>query len=56
VATSSVLASLSALAVLAGDPPVELGAVRWQVDHDQAFAQARRSGQPVALFFQEVPG
>jgi hypothetical protein len=38
------------------DPPIELGAVRWRTDHDQAFEDARRSGKPLVLFFQEVPG
>jgi len=36
--------------------PVELGRVAWQRDHDAAIASAKKSGKPVLLFFQEVPG
>jgi len=43
-------------ATLPGDGPVELGRVDWLRDHDQAFAEARRTGKPVLLLFQEIPG
>ncbi|GHC66424.1 hypothetical protein GCM10007100_37840 [Roseibacillus persicicus] len=36
--------------------PPEIGAVRWQTDHDKALAEASRTGKPVFLLFQEVPG
>lgn len=36
--------------------PVELGAVRWKTDHDQAFAEAKRGSKPVVILFQEIPG
>jgi hypothetical protein len=34
----------------------ELGTVAWQRDHDQALAAAKRTGKPVFLLFQEIPG
>jgi hypothetical protein len=36
--------------------PVELGDVRWNRDLDKALEVSGRSGKPVLLFFQEVPG
>ncbi|NNC90828.1 MAG: hypothetical protein HKN82_20430 [Akkermansiaceae bacterium] len=36
--------------------PVELGAVRWSRDLDAALASSAKSGKPVLLLFQEVPG
>lgn len=36
--------------------PVEVGAVSWSRDHDAALAAAKKSGRPVFLLFQEVPG
>lgn len=41
-----------------GDDPVpaELGRVRWQREHEAAFASAKSSGKPVLMLFQEVPG
>lgn len=36
--------------------PPELGKVDWQTDHDKAFALSAKSGKPVFLLFQEVPG
>ena len=38
------------------DPPVELGAVNWNRDLDAARQQSDRSGKPVLVLFQEVPG
>jgi hypothetical protein len=34
----------------------ELGLVRWERDHDQAFVRARQADKPVLLLFQEIPG
>lgn len=36
--------------------PVELGHVRWGRDLDAALAASKRSGKPVLLLFDEVPG
>jgi hypothetical protein len=36
--------------------PPELGTVSWQTDHDKALALSAKSGKPVFLLFQEVPG
>lgn len=36
--------------------PVEIGSVNWTRDLDAAFANSQRSGKPVLLLFQEVPG
>ncbi len=36
--------------------PIELGAVRWKTDHDQAFADAKHGSKPVVILFQEIPG
>lgn len=40
----------------AGDQAVELGRVRWRSDHDEAFREAKATGRPVLLLFQEIPG
>ena len=36
--------------------PVEIGLVNWSRDLDAAFASSKKSGKPVFLLFQEVPG
>ncbi|MEM9367679.1 MAG: VPGUxxT family thioredoxin-like (seleno)protein, type 2 [Planctomycetota bacterium] len=36
--------------------PVEIGAVNWGRDLDAAFSDSERTGKPVLLLFQEVPG
>ncbi len=36
--------------------PEELGAVNWLRDYDQAIASAKKTGKPVLILFQEVPG
>lgn len=36
--------------------PIEVGTVRWQRDYEAALASAKKSGKPVFLLFQEVPG
>ena len=37
-------------------PPIELGKVPWLRDYDEALAQSRKTGKPILLLFQEVPG
>ena len=36
--------------------PKELGRVRWHRDLDAGLAEAKKTGKPVFLQFQEVPG
>ena len=36
--------------------PQEIGTVEWQTDHDAALAASAKTGKPVFLLFQEVPG
>ncbi|TNE68788.1 MAG: thioredoxin family protein [Bacteroidetes bacterium] len=36
--------------------PVELGAVHWSRDLDTGTAEAKRTGKPLLVLFQEVPG
>ncbi|MEN8716428.1 MAG: hypothetical protein ABF384_16055 [Verrucomicrobiales bacterium] len=36
--------------------PVELGTVKWSRDLDATLATSKKSGKPVMLLFQEVPG
>ncbi len=36
--------------------PIEVGAVSWLRDHPSALAQSKKSGKPIFLLFQEVPG
>ena len=45
-----------AAAVLSAGNPVELGAVHWLRDLDAGTAEARESGKPLLILFQEVPG
>ena len=42
--------------VLKAEERVELGTVKWTRDHDAALALSAKSGKPVFLLFQEVPG
>ena len=46
------------LAPVAGqvEQPVELGQVKWRRDFEAGLAEAKRTGKPVLLLFQEVPG
>lgn len=48
----------TALAPVVGqvDQPVELGQVEWQRNFELGLAESKRSGKPVLLLFQEVPG
>ena len=39
-----------------GKQPVELGTVKWSRDLETTLASAKKSGKPVFLLFQEVPG
>ncbi len=48
--------ALAACSAETTENPVELGKVKWQRDHDAAFAQAKKIGKPVLVLFQEVPG
>lgn len=52
--------SLLAASLFAQEPPVtnptELGVVRWQRDLDAGLAEAAKTGKPVFLLFQEIPG
>lgn len=36
--------------------PVELGIIDWKRDLDDAALEAKRTGKPILLLFQEVPG
>lgn len=36
--------------------PQELGAIKWRRDFDKATAEAKRTGKPLLVLFQEVPG
>ncbi|MFT7462722.1 MAG: hypothetical protein ACI9EF_001064 [Pseudohongiellaceae bacterium] len=38
------------------EQPIELGTVRWERNHDTAFARAKQADTPVFLLFQEIPG
>lgn len=38
------------------DQPKELGKVSWFRNYDKAVAESKRSGKPIFLLFQEVPG
>lgn len=57
-AESRVVAATSAelVAPPAGKQPPEYGAVRWLRDLGQGKALAQKTGRPIALLFQEVPG
>ena len=48
----------TALAPVVGqiDQPVELGQVKWRRDFEAGLAEAKRTGKPALLLFQEVPG
>ena len=51
--TSTLLTGI--LTTLPAAPP-ELGKVEWSRDLDAAYAESSKSGRPVLLLFQEVPG
>ncbi len=46
----------SALAIPHSENPVELGAAHWLRDLDAGTAEAGRTGKPMLILFQEVPG
>ena len=50
------LICFSAFAKTGPKQPVELGAVEWLRDYDQALATSKETGKPVLILFQEVPG
>jgi hypothetical protein len=35
---------------------IELGTVTWTRDHDAALALSAKTGKPIFVLFQEVPG
>lgn len=45
-----------AAGLFAADKPVELGKIDWLRDHAEAVKQAKASGKPIMILFQEVPG
>jgi hypothetical protein len=47
---------MSAQGVAATDNPIEVGAVHWGRDLDQAQKQSSETGRPIFVLFQEVPG
>ncbi len=49
-------ASTAETGSLAGDPPPELGRVEWGRVLEPALERSAKSGKPVWLQFQEVPG
>jgi hypothetical protein len=50
------MALIIAAAPKPGTHVVETGPAKFLRDHDQAMANAKKSGKPVFAFFQEVPG
>lgn len=40
----------------AEDPPIELGAVNWTRDLENAKKLSAKTGKPIMVLFQEVPG
>lgn len=49
--------ALAAIAApVRAEPPPELGRVAWGRDYAAARAEARRSGRPLLVLFDEVPG
>lgn len=40
----------------ADSPPIELGTVNWTRDYETGLAAVKKSGKPMFLLFQEVPG
>jgi len=36
--------------------PIEFGAVQWRYDYDEAAAVSKKTGKPMLILFQEVPG
>ena len=51
-----VMPGMAALEASEAERPVELGAIDWLRDFDGALEQARKSGKPMLVLFQEVPG
>ena len=47
---------LATQGVAAADNPIEVGAVHWGRDLDQALKTSAATGRPVFVLFQEVPG
>ena len=36
--------------------PVEIGTVKWSRNLEKSLASSKKSGKPVLILFQEVPG
>lgn len=54
---TSWLGCVAALCLSAAEVrPIELGRVPWLRDYDAAIKQAKDSGKPILVLFQEVPG
>ena len=58
-----VLAIIAILAIgvtaFSGEPiknPIEVGDVRWERDFDAAIRNSAKTGKPVLVLFQEIPG
>jgi len=47
---------ISTQGIAAQDNPIEVGAVHWGRDLDQALKTSGTTGRPVFVLFQEVPG
>jgi hypothetical protein len=48
--------STAELAPVSGEQPEELGLVHWLRDLDAGRAEAQKTGKPILILFQEVPG
>lgn len=47
---------LMPVSLYAEDPPIELGAVNWGRDLEAAKKTSAKTGKPIMVLFQEVPG
>ncbi len=56
ILAAGTMALIIAAAPKPGTHVVETGPAKFLRDHDQAMANAKKSGKPVFAFFQEVPG
>ena len=50
------VSSISAAELHYPDNPIEAGNVRWSRDFESTLEQSRKTGKPVFLLFQEIPG
>jgi len=42
--------------MLVADPPPEMGDIKWLTDLEEVQIQSEKSGKPILVLFQEVPG